>query len=789
MEKGNQMKEKIKLLILIMVLFCVGTTSCLMLHYSKPKEQKTNESVEAAGSFTKKGVHPRLFVTSGDLQDIKKRIANTDNGNAFKKLIKLSKENTDKLNYTTKDEVIEANALDYLLNKNKESGNRAITIMQQMTMKTEDIKQKYKDSYSLANASGDIMVAGAMTYDWCYDLLTKDDKTKFISLFKQLAENQEIGYPPNKLSSITGHSSGNQLMLYMLSAGIATYDEDPEMYNLASKRLFDEFVPAREFTSKAGMHYQGNNYGEDRYESEMYAVEMMDKLGYKNLFGELEKNIPYEWIYSERPDGQLLRDGDTYANYDPGIKWTFINPFLLSASYYNNSFFQNELMKEYRYLKSNPKVTAYGIQPLNPIFQILYMDPSKKGTNISKLPLSRYFGSPIGEMIARTGWEDGINSNSVVASFKVGEYQFNNHEHLDAGAFQIYYKGALAIQSGVYEGVKGGYGSDPDLDYNKRTIAQNSMLVFDPLEEFKYGNKKLVNDGGQEFPNDGQEPANLSELLKDNYKTGSVLKHAIGPNTNKPLYTYLEGDIKDAYSSKVEKYTRSFMFINNNNGNCPATFIVLDRISSSNASYKKYFLLHSIQEPDVNQNVTTIVRNENGYNGKLVNTTLFPEDADINIVGGEGKEFDVFGIDFPNYLRRPSQNEAYEAGNWRVQISPKTESKTDVFLNVMQIQPANSNSTGKVDRIETDNIVGEYSNKTYVLFSKNDSGFNNSVQFNLDSNLNSGSSHIILGDVSGGTWSIKKDGNIVNPGIKVSEDSGVISFTGQPGNYTLQKIN
>ena len=61
-----------------------------------------------------------------------------------------------------------------------------------------------------------------------------------------------------------------------------------------------------------------------------------------------------------------------------------------------------------------------------------------------------YYPSPQGAMFARTGWEDGIDSPSVVAFMNLEEYNFTNHDHLDAGHFQIYYKGILANDSGSY---------------------------------------------------------------------------------------------------------------------------------------------------------------------------------------------------------------------------------------------------------------------------------------------------------------------------------------------------
>lgn len=97
----------------------------------------------------------------------------------------------------------------------------------------------------------------------------------------------------------------------------------------------------------------------------------------------------------------------------------------------------------------------------------------------------------MGHMIARTSWEDGLDSNAVVAQMKVGELWFANHHHLDAGHFQIYYKGLLAGDSGRYNL----YGSAHDGAYNKRTIAHNTMLVYDPNEKMSYFGS--VNDGGQ----------------------------------------------------------------------------------------------------------------------------------------------------------------------------------------------------------------------------------------------------------------------------------------------------
>lgn len=94
--------------------------------------------------------------------------------------------------------------------------------------------------------------------------------------------------------------------------------------------------------------------------------------------------------------------------------------------------------------------------------------------------MTRYSGTPYGWMIARTGWD----ANCVIAEMKINEQFVGNHQHMDGGSFQIYHKGPLAIDAGAYSGSSGGYNSPNNKNYFKRTIAHNSLLVYDPDEKF-----------------------------------------------------------------------------------------------------------------------------------------------------------------------------------------------------------------------------------------------------------------------------------------------------------------
>jgi heparin/heparan-sulfate lyase len=271
---------------------------------------------------------------------------------------------------------------------------------------------------------------------------------------------------------------------------------------------------------------------------------------------------------------------------------------------------------------------------------------------------------------------------------KVNEYNFVNHQHLDAGAFQIYFKGTLASDSGLYSGSSGAYGSPHCLNYYWRTIAHNSLLVYDPGEDF--GKRGYGNDGGQRLPNGRNEARNLDVLLapQNGYRTGKVLAHGFGPDPQTPDYTLLQADLTEAYSKKVQQVTRSFVFLNLRNAQVPAALVVFDRVVSARPDFRKFWLLHTLEEPRVEAASATVDCTQPGASGRLNLDVLLPPapNAALNKVGGPGKEYWVFGT---NYTNDPEPERvakgSIETSAWRLELSPKSASAEDRFLTVMQM--------------------------------------------------------------------------------------------------------
>lgn len=663
---------------------------------------------------------------------------------------------------------VEYNAMNYLLKGDVDSGRLAIrTILNFM----DTVVYAGIDTFRLI---GDTIHAASVTYDWAYPLLTSGEKAAFIAKMKLLAGQMEMGYPPVKGSSIRGHSSENILMKDLLAAGIAIYDEEPEMYNVSAIRFFSEFVPARNFWYLSGMHPQGDSYGFSvRLMPELWAQWMFARMGYPDVFIEEQRDVFYRGFYLRRPDGQLMRDGDTtLQNYSlPGSYWKYspVVP-LLGASYYTDPYIQGEFLRQYAMVT-------------NLVPEILFADLDVPASPVDELPLTRYFGFPYGTMIARTGWDMDVpegRASDVVAEMKIGNYQFGNHQHLDMGSFQLYYKGALAIDSGMYQGKHGAYGSEHDNHYYKRTIAHNAMLVYDPAERFYAG---WANDGGQsKLP----EVENLTELLSKQYYTGQVINHQFGPDPIAPDFSYIKGDLTAAYTDKVKQFKRSFLFLNLKDSSHPAAMVVYDKVVSSDPNFKKYWLLHSMEEPSVAGNTTTIRRSEDGYSGKLVNETLLPQanNTVIEKIGGPGREFEVFGTNYLQEPSRPPGQHTVEAGAWRVQISPQTPSETDHFLNVLQVMDDDHSSPLAVSAIDSERMVGAAIADSVVLFSKSGDRETGALTFSVPGNQQS--LQFVVADLSPGTWHIAGGGGETYG--EVSEEGGVLYFHGAPGVYALTYI-
>lgn len=773
--------------------------------------------------------HPRLYFTSADIPQIKANMQKQQNLAAVEEFEKiLAMETNGSLtssviaNYTNYNsnvmKIIEAYAFKYALDKDTAEGleygiKAKNAVLNFVSDATFDI-----NGQDITRQMGHTIFLASQVYDWCYDLFSDHEKELVISRCEEIASLMEVGYPPKGQGAVCGHAGEAQILRDLLGFAIATYDERPDIYNYVGGRFFSQFIQPRNFWYESATHHQGDAYGSYRYYWEVMAQQIIyrmtggDTNGGIKPFNDTQGDVPYFWIYTRRPDGQVFRTGDCYLekySTSSGYWNSYVNPMFMASNFYGDPIIKGE------YEIENPMgAFAYGTDTRTPVVYLLFNDPDlEANTDKSSLPLTRYFGSPNGMMIARTGWDvnDSVPSQSgdVVAMMKIGERWGANHHHLDAGNFQLYYKGILASESGYYET----YGSLHDANYNKRSIAHNILTIYDPNEKFRafngydrYENAVSfpdgVNDGGQRSP--GGEPATWEIWNGEkglNYDTGIVLDHEFGPDKNTPEYTYIKGDITQAYSDKVSSVIRSMAFMPLDDENYPAIMVIMDKVTSTNPTFKKKWLLHMQQEPEIDTSTnTSVIKNtKEGYNGKMTVQTLLPKNASITKVGGDGKrywignqagDFENDGYNFDTLSDIPQTAEV-EAGWGRIEVSPAESNLTDKFLNVLAVSDADNTAVPLDSQlIEGVGLVGVKTADKVLMFADTDTPSTeknrvlDSASFTVPAA--EGKLDIMIAGVKAGMWIVSN--GVFTARCTAGEDGGVLYFEGGSGEYTLTYI-
>lgn len=625
---------------------------------------------------------------------------------------------------------------------------------------------------------GATMMMAGVVYDWCYDLITEEEQTYIIKMMKTLAKKTEVGYPPTEKYSLTGHGGEGEIFCYPLLCGIAVYDEDPEMYNLAAGRMFAEMTEVRKMWNQSGAHSVGNAYGGGtRLMYESVASLLYDRMGQGGIMGSNEDltDLAQTFIYYRLPDGRQIKVGDDYswAGWEP-YTWfrTYDSTFALIAGITKDPYVSQASAL-------NKFISGYATNYLSAIPDLLLADGSVEGKMQDSLPLANKTGYPLTSIQARTNWKLGQDSNAAVVDFEARETSDGpDHNHADTGSFQIYYKGYLALDSGLYQGKNGNWGSAHYWNYYARTIANNCMTIFDPNETTFGG---YSNDGGQAMFY-GLETYEQYKEAPDRAVTEASY---IGPNTDTPEFSFVKTNLTNAYGGdKVKNHERSMVFMDLDNDDYPAAVVIFDDVTSSDKTFKKTWNMHTVEEPQISGATTIVTRTDNGNDGKLVNKTMLPANATIETVGGEGKEYYVNGVNYPN---EPSNDTVDpEGGKWRLEISPSAENTRDLFLNSMYVTDASGNLAElPMYQEETNTLVGVTVMDRCVYFSKG-SQIASRQTFTLRDN-GYDTVKCLVTDIASGLWKVT-DANGNYKAYMVNDEENTLYFRAAPGNCTIEKM-
>ena len=735
--------------------------------------------------------HPRLMVRKSDIPRIKANLEHPQNIDAYQKVLKKAESTLDGKQSSADSElyeIMQSKAFLYLINGDTQKGKEAVN----MVMNHIDnvvIATTFANS-DTNRSCGLLTFASACVYDWCYDLFTPEQREHYIKKMEDLITlNFEGGYPivPTcDVFSTNFHRVENVLYRDLLAFGIAIYDEKPFVYNNIAGTLNMIYIPTLNWYYPSHWMSQGvSTYGDFRYVWELFCGYMFDALGQKP-FDDGQHYSVYKSVYWRRPDGHYLTDGDeTRKVFDNTYVKNNHALYLMTANMYNDPILKWQYYKN----KASTDYTSASITGLSAPIYLIINDTTVDLENKAELPLTKYYPAPVGNMIARTSWQEGTDSPAVIAAFKPEGTYFSDHTHVETGNFVMYYKGMLALDSGSYEApsytkddgtfVAGSeWGSAHYMNYLTLPIAHNTLMVYDPAQpaDIKYGGQKMRPGAYNSWSN-----SKISDIMSGSHKVSETLEYDYGPDKQKPEYSYLESDLTYGYDDKfVDKYTRSYMFLNLFDDEIPAAVIIYDRLKAVSSSLEKSWLLHSQEEPRVEGNIVTIDRTELHNSGRLTNTVIKPDNFKIDKVGGKGYEY-WNGQYNCEIFRQPVGD---ESGTWRIEIKPTDKSTENYFLNVLQVSDPDDNI---VHHVVTSNEQGPFVGifiADRAVFMKKDYG-KISKDFSVSAEGNGDISYIIT-NLAEGRWSVKDKNGVVLACEAIDAENGVLRFRAPAGTYNIQ---
>lgn len=735
--------------------------------YTKIENNSYNLSYELP-EVLKNQTHPRLILEKDKLDEVRQNLTHPQNIDKYTRLLEAANHsyescllNTNRLNNENSQYLsyIEANAFLYALNGDEQNAQKAISGI-------KDYLKTYRAAYNNLHESRNacnLIFRASLVYDWCYDKLTDADKNYIINecliLFTASEHGRDGLHALNAYNS--DHGEEYVLIKNMLGFAVATFDEIPYYFNNVYNRIVSEFVPSRNFRyENSDFNQQGDNYGVFRSGADSFLKLILYNLGEEDLLTQNQSMQAYQLLYRKNPHGDFMRDGDCYSF--PILREDYRSVTELAILFVQSLMSADPYLKG-EYMRVPLESNAISDTGISDAMHLALNDVNVLPKQKNDLPLSKYFGDKSGVMVARTSWEDGINSNAMTVSMKTSERNMGGHGHSDSGHFYIYYKGPLAVDSGVYEPTSGNRSAHLN-NYYRETVAHNSVLIGGK------GQKKV--SGIDEY----DEMSSYTEY-------GEVLGYDFGEDLNKPDYTYLKGDLTKAYNTTesvvAEEFTRSFMFFNFFDEVYPGALVVFDKITSANDTDTKTYLLHSQNEPEISGNRVTIKNTTDyGYNGRLVNETLLPKNnVDISKISG-------YKVGENDYTVGKSHKTGIgdESGNYRVEISSAEPQKTEYYLNVLQVSE-NNDETAVLpsELIETDAFYGVKIKDRIALFSKNRDRTTDTVKFDVEGDL---SYKIAVCDLKEGKWNVYKDGALLSC-VNVSQNGGVARFECGSGSYSL----
>ena len=708
-------------------------------------------------------------------------------------------------------EDMEGWALSWLLTGQKDFAERALA-----EMRNKHMVASGKPSRSWADYA-----RWSLAFDWLFNY-PEFDRTLKDRVAAELRDGAAAMLSTADFKDPTQYSYHNYSVRYLALAAFATAavegypgcDEVCRTWRDKVKACFDNVLDISQFATPDGSYHESMDYMRITWASLVLLAELqrtttaVDPARHFSVF----RNIGNTYLYKLMPDGTPSREGDNEYPVldarDTALLGYAVNRFKDPYSAW--------LLRESGFFSK---------QWVLPVLQFLWDDPEVIPRNPAlaaenELPRQYYFAG-VGHLVMRDGWKP----DSTWIEFDCGPY-LAKHQHLDQNQFTLYRKGYLAIDSGAdYTDTE----SPHYLNYYRRTIAHNSILVYDPAEEFFWSDNVLpaANDGGQRMNSSRYWNTIRSrddfERTRDLWDLGAMRVIDYVPGQ----YHYALGDATNAFArGKVRTFTRELLYVPGSN-----LLFVFDRVISVDPSFRKAWLLHGVNPPAVDQDSAANPGTKNfpqaktfrfvDGGGELLVHSLLPSERVVTRRGGIGSEFYTpgndsggtwgsgqnwpleeaagsslpedpklrhmwklfWGEDFNRIL--PSNRKNVIPGSWRIEVSPAKASHEDFFLHVLEIGDADRTGKARVELLDGISVKGAaFEGGPLVLFNSTGSALDTAEvslpEITSDSLLLTGLRPHATYEVNLGGLNVSSSSTAVLPGVS----AGTLRVRANPNGVT-----
>ncbi len=499
------------------------------------------------------------------------------------------------------------------------------------------------------------MMQVALAYDFFHSRLDEGLRRRmivFLNQHRSIFKDDENAF----------HNSTSAKIFIYLQIAYATWAENPEageFRSYAIEKLYEgRVVPVLRAFGSGGGYTECGWYCRGSLFMLVEALELARRVEgydgfakapaffYNRLAYEIHQPYPGTWMGGRE---RYACEGDGHSGYSQAMEGPRQMRNIIAQ------YFRGSELSRYIAAKARP-----AFREDFRLYDFLYQEKADEALPLDGFPLA-HCAAGIGKVFARSHWGD----DATWLRFECGPF-WNQHQHQEAGNFEIFRHEPLATESGEYID----WYSRHALNWLVRSIAHNCILIHQPGETFKnirnWKGIELANDGGQ--GNNVYINATLPEWLanKADHERGQLVAY-----DNRPELLYVAGDCTKAYAvSKAKLVLRRIVFIR------PHTFVILDRATSTRPEYEKTWLLHCRNEPAVEGAKFTVTEGK----GRLVGRTLLPAKAVIR---------KVYGYTYGGETYDPENDKLSDtAVKWRIEVQPSEPRTDDVFLHVLSTDDA-----------------------------------------------------------------------------------------------------